>query len=84
MASAGFRGEPAARRSASGLLLFRRLLLASWNWPKGSSLSLGGVSLVRLYPGNSFGLRGHGGCTASGTESTLRAESERKGEDKVS
>jgi hypothetical protein len=27
-------------------------------------LSLGGVSLVRLHPGNSFGLRGHGGCTA--------------------
>ena len=47
-------------------------------------LGLGRVSLVRLHPGNSFGLRGHGGCTASGTESTLRAESERKGEDKVS
>jgi hypothetical protein len=27
-------------------------------------LGLGGVSLVRLHPGNSFGLRGHGGCTA--------------------
>jgi hypothetical protein len=37
LASAGFIGKPAARHSASGLLLFRRPLLASWNWPKGSS-----------------------------------------------
>jgi hypothetical protein len=37
LASAGFTGDPAVRRSASSLLLLRCLPFTILNWPRGSS-----------------------------------------------
>jgi hypothetical protein len=86
-ASAGFKGELARKRSASGCLLLRLLLLATSNWlPDREGISSSKLGPVQICP-----LKGTLDSVKSSLYShwlvseapTLRAETDKKGEESV-
>ncbi len=86
-ASAGFKGELARKRSASGCLLLRLLLLATRNWLPGRE----GISSSKLGPVQICPLKGtldsDKSCLYShwlvSEAPTLRAETDKEGEESV-